>query len=483
MAELDRRTFFHIGLGAACAGAARAVPCTGRPALAEIATALTDASRAGAFDAAVGLIERGATWQDLLGGTFLAGVREVKPRPVGFKFHCVMVVESAFQLADGALPADRLLPVLYTIDDFKSAQRRDEQLGDWKLPERKDTSSLTRRAATDAFAGAMRDWNDEDADRAVASLYASTPMDELFELVWPLAARSFHNIGHNVIYAAHAFRTLKRIGWEHGAPVMRSLVHGILDGGKDADTRAFDINRKLVAEAPDGWRRGRVDPDVSGRLLEKLRSVARADVGALVLEQLAAGHAPSSLWDGARLLAAELMIRKPGIIALHATTSLNAMHFAYRTAKRDDTKLLALMQGASWAVQFRDEVERRYAVGMKKSALARIDRRSTAVDATVAQVFREAGRDRDAAGSLVVSCAGHEPWREKLMAGIRRQVFTKAREHHMYKYPAAVLEDQRFVHERWRPHYLGAALSYLPSARTSDSRVYERSRAAIQKLS
>ena len=70
-------------------------------------------------------IKRGLSYRELLAALLLAGVRNVQPRPqVGFKFHAVLVVNSA-HLASLASPAeDRWLPIFWALDHFKSAQTR-----------------------------------------------------------------------------------------------------------------------------------------------------------------------------------------------------------------------------------------------------------------------------------------------------------------------------------------------------------------------
>ena len=42
-----------------------------------------------------GRIRRGLSYRDVLAALLLAGIRNVRPRPVGFKFHAVLVVNSA----------------------------------------------------------------------------------------------------------------------------------------------------------------------------------------------------------------------------------------------------------------------------------------------------------------------------------------------------------------------------------------------------
>ncbi len=68
-------------------------------------------------------VQSGLSYRELLAALFLAGIRNVQPRPsVGFKFHAVLVVHSA-HLASVSGPAeDRWLPIFWAIDNFKSSQ-------------------------------------------------------------------------------------------------------------------------------------------------------------------------------------------------------------------------------------------------------------------------------------------------------------------------------------------------------------------------
>src|SRR5690606_10299208 len=118
-----------------------------------------------------GRIHQGASYQDILAALFLAGVRNIQPRPsVGFKFHAVLVVNSA-QLASLAAPdRDRWLPIFWSLDYFKSSQARDVQENDWTMaPVDESKVPPAHRAAT-MFREAMDKWDEEAADVAVASL-------------------------------------------------------------------------------------------------------------------------------------------------------------------------------------------------------------------------------------------------------------------------------------------------------------------------
>src|SRR5437667_9764219 len=79
-------------------------------------------------------IKRGLSYRDLLAALLLAGVRNIQPRPVGFKFHAVLVVNSAHLASLSSPDADRWLPIFWALDHFKSSQAQDIKDGDWTMP-------------------------------------------------------------------------------------------------------------------------------------------------------------------------------------------------------------------------------------------------------------------------------------------------------------------------------------------------------------
>src|SRR5207302_2205725 len=70
-------------------------------------------------------IQRGLTYREVLTALLLAGVRNIQPRPVGFKFHSVLVVNSAHLASLSSAESDRWLPIFWALDYFKSAQAQD----------------------------------------------------------------------------------------------------------------------------------------------------------------------------------------------------------------------------------------------------------------------------------------------------------------------------------------------------------------------
>src|SRR5262249_27531286 len=70
-------------------------------------------------------MRRGTSYRQLLAALFLAGVRNVNPRPPGFALHCVFVIHAAHLLGLEAPSDARLLPLFFALDDFKTSQDRD----------------------------------------------------------------------------------------------------------------------------------------------------------------------------------------------------------------------------------------------------------------------------------------------------------------------------------------------------------------------
>ncbi len=176
-------------------------------------------------------IAKGLAYRDVMTALLLAGVRNIQPRPVGFKFHAVLAVHAAHLAAMNSPATDRWLPVFWALDDFKSSQLLDIRAGDWsmqavnaaRVPSRDDTRS--------AFVSAMDAWDESRADPAAAGLARHLSHHDCFEILCRYGARDFRDIGHKAIYVANGFRMLDAIGWQHAEPAVRSMAYALLDRG------------------------------------------------------------------------------------------------------------------------------------------------------------------------------------------------------------------------------------------------------------
>src|SRR5947207_185099 len=107
---------------------------------------LEDTPRERLLEEVAARIKRGLSYRDLLAALLLAGVRNIQPRPVGFKFHAVLVVNSAHLASLSSPDSDRWLPIFWALDHFKSSQAQDVKEGDWTM-RAVDESKIPRRLA------------------------------------------------------------------------------------------------------------------------------------------------------------------------------------------------------------------------------------------------------------------------------------------------------------------------------------------------
>jgi hypothetical protein len=426
-------------------------------------------------------LRRGLPYRQMLGGLFLAGIRNVKPRPVGFKFHAVMVINSAHQLALDSPQSDRLLPFFWALDNFKSSQAQDEKEGDWVLGPVVESRVPTPDKARRMFSDAMDAWDDEAADVAVAGLCRAAGAGEVAETLWRYGARDWQNIGHKIIFTAQSFRILDTIGWQHAEPVLRSLVYGLLNGGQSESAAPYANNLSLVSTVRPDWAAGKPDPAATTAMLQTLREANPEDAARQAVELLNRGVAAASVWDAVMLASGELMMRQPGIVALHAVTASNSMHYAFQASGQDSTRLLSLLQACSWTAMFREGVRSRSGLP-DKPLIDELTPHAMKEPPSVEAIFAELTKDRHASARQVLTFAQSGGSSSIFMDAARHLVFTKGTDSHDYKFSAAAFEEFRLASPRWQPHLLAASVFHLKGAADSDSPLLERSRQALAAL-
>jgi hypothetical protein len=221
---------------------------------------LEDTPREQLVEEVASRIRNGLTYREVLAALFLAGIRNVQPRPsVGFKFHAVLVVNSA-HIASLASPNEqRWLPIFWAIDHFKSAQAQDVRENNWTMSAADESRVPPAHKAREAFIAAMDRWDENAADAAAAGLARAAGVQDVYELFFRYGARDFRAIGHKAIYVANSWRTLGAIGFEHTEPIARSLAYALMnrenDSGDDPPAeRPYKRHLELVQKFPSNWR-------------------------------------------------------------------------------------------------------------------------------------------------------------------------------------------------------------------------------------
>jgi hypothetical protein len=460
-----------------------------RPEIEPLVRFIEETPRERLLDETIARIKRGLSYQELLAALQLAGVRNVEPRPtVGFKFHAVLVVNSAHIASLASPDRERWLPILWAVDHFKSAQAETiEKRNGWRMSEVKESDIPPAHRARGAFIDAMEQWDVAAADAAVAGLARSAGVDEVFELFCRYAPRDFRDIGHKAIFLANSWRTIACIGWQHAEPILRSLAYAILKhdekespakGDAPAD-RAGRENRELAKTIRPEWRDGRVDAGGTGELLAILRQGSSRDAARGTAGLLDRGIGPQSVWDALFDGAGEILMRRPGIVGLHAVTTANALRYLAETSGDDETRRWTVLQCASFLTDFREASIARQGPGndVYVDRLEPLPLASTG-DA-VAEICADISRDRLTAARKVLTYVRDNPDPRPLIDAARLLIFAKGTNAHDYKFSAAVLEDFYHVSPEWRGRYLATSVFNLTGSLAADNTLMQRARAAL----
>jgi hypothetical protein len=443
---------------------------------------LEETPREKLIEEVAGAVRRGLSYRELLAGLMLAGVRNVQPRPqVGFKFHAVLVINSAHLASQASADRDRWLPIFWALDRFKAAQVETQKGSGWRMGAVNEERVPAASKAREAFVRAMDAWDEGAADAAAAGLARGLGRNEVFDLFARYGARDFRDIGHKAIYVANSFRTLEAIGWQHAEPVLRSLAYALLkyDGENpakadhDAD-RPGRRNVELLNKVRPDWMEGKADAGAAAGLLAAFRTESADGMCDAVVKALNDGVAPASIWDAILSASGELLIRKTGIGTLHSVTSANALRYAYEASGDAKTRLLMLLQNAAFVPLFR--------AGAGKMPETWIDQIAPAEGDQVGAeaVFDRAPGDRAEGARRAMTYLKQTGNAEPLMAMARRLVFLKGNDAHDYKFSSAVLEDYYHVSPAWRDRLLAASMYYLPTSRAGDNKLVGRIRAALE---
>jgi hypothetical protein len=453
-----------------------------RPEMEPVVRWIEDTPRDQCFERAVTELKDGLPYRALLGGLFLAGIRNIKPRPVGFKFHAVMVINSAHMLAQSSRVQERLLPLFWALDNFKSSQAADVKEGDWALGKVDESRVPPPHRARADYLQAMEAWDSDAADAAVAGLCRGSGAAEAMEPVWRMAVRDQRNIGHKPIFAAQSWRTLQAIGWEHAEPVLRSLSYGMLDlqGDRPAPVGPYEANLETARTIREDWQVGRADPGATRSLLQAMRQARPADASKEAAKLLNQGVAPGALWDAVLLMASEMMMRSPGILSLHATTSSNSLHYIFRNSGDDLTRRLALLQAVGWQPLFRERAKSNKPVeidGLES------DEPVAKGEEAIGEIFETINQDRGKAAAKTVGYLSRGGSTEGIFDAAKRMIFHKGTDSHDYKYGAAIWEECVAASEpKWHAPLAAAAMFNLPGAKSKDSPLMIRAREAVAKV-
>jgi hypothetical protein len=449
---------------------------------------IEDTPRAELLEKIAQRIRQGTTYQEVVASLFLAGIRNLAPRPsVGFKFHAVMVVNAAHLESLAAPESERWLPIFWALDEFKDSQAMEQKESGWRMAPVDESAVPPPHKAKQAFIEAMDNWDEKRADAAIAGLVRSAGANQIYELFYRFGARDFRDIGHKAIFVSHSWRMLQFIGWQHAEPVLRSLTSAVLThdlknttpalADQPAD-RPWRRNIKLITDMKTDWMSGTLDEGASRDMLGVLRQGSNNDACDKAVELIGRGISPNSIWDALFVAAGEIVMRQPAVPNLHTMSSTNALRYAFQATGDEDTRKLLLLQNCAFIPMFRE------AFRGGKIADIRIDdlkplplnQPSAAMD----EIFNDTAKDRMSAARKIRQYLNDGGDVHGLMNSIRRLIFTKGVNAHDYKFSCAMLEDYFKVSPAWRNQFLSTGIFYFKGTGDKDNPLVQRTREAMK---
>jgi len=170
-------------------------------------------------------------------------------------------------------------------------------------------------------------------------------------------------------------------------------------------------------------------------------------------------------------------MQAPGILSLHATTFTNAVHYAWRRCRDEESRKMLLLQNAAFMPLFRGNAKDK---GLHVDELEPLSPKAQG-EAAVGEIFADVSKEKDrlAAARKILAWLKENPNPKPLADAARRLIFLKGRDSHDYKFSSAVLEDYEHLSAPWRDRFLAASVFNLRGSAEKDSELVPRIRSAL----
>ena len=273
---------------------------------------------------------------------------------------------------------------------------------------------------------------------------------------------------------------------DYAPPVLRSLAAALQNHGNDPNPATSDLPsdrtwrefQAMLGEIPKTWKQGRRDDAARSELVRTLREVSALDAGRAVIDLLKHGVSTGSIWEALFATAAELVLRRPTVVPVHAQTSANAFHHVFRHARTEDTQLLALLQSAAFMPGFRRRVGNTQP-GLRVDELEPLAVSTNGADA-LREAFSELPHGRLSGARKALHYLQHGGSAGTFVASARRHLARNGRHSHDYKFTEAALENYaEMAPTAWRDRILAASMAYFTGSATAPNPVAQE---ALQLL-
>ncbi len=471
---MNRRTFIHragaAGLGLTSPFGVTEAGGPGGP-VAVLLKLLEDSPRERIPRELVSLIRAGLRYEDLLAALSVAAARNVQPYPdVGFKYHSFMVLRSIHSTSLHLAPPESWLPILWAVDYFKDTQAQERAVSGWRMPMKVAVAVDDPQGMRRSLMSALDSWDRDAADAALVKYAHVASPDEIFSLLFPYGARDLRAIGHKAIAVSNAHSLITLFGGAQAEPILRSTVAALQNSDEEPDPARRDLrpdrpwrrNRERLPRIPASWQQGRDDAGARAELRAALYRVSEEEAGGVVVDLLRQGISPAAIWQVLFDTAAEVLMRQPNIMLVHAQTTANALYYAYRVCANEQTRQLMLLQCAAFVAMFR-RLANASAADFNLEELQPLPLQRTASAAAADEIFSDlAGGDRLQAVRKTLGYLHGGGDADGLIATARHHLVHGADEAHDYKFAEAVLDSySQFPDSAWGRRFLSAAMAYF----------------------
>ena len=470
---MNRRTFIHTAGAAGLGLASRSALSEPGGSAAMLLKLLEDSPRGRLPQELAKLIRGGLRHEDLLTALSLAATRNVQPYPdVGFKYHSVMMLRSIHLATQHLLATEKWLPLVWAVDYFKDTQAQEQAGSGWHMPPPSGSKTQNSEAARRSLTAALDKWDHEAADAAIVAYARSAHPDEIFAVLFAYGARDLREIGHKAITVSNAHSLMTLFDGDGGLqaePILRSTVAALLNSEGEPDPATHDLapdrpwrlNRERLQQIPRSWKQGHDEPAARIDLRAALYRVSPEDAGKAVVEMLQRGVSPDTIWQVLFDTAAEFLMHEPGIVPVHAQTTANALHYAYRISNDEPTQQLALLQCAAFVAMFRQMTNTGAAeINLQKLEPQPLEHEPSQAPQEIFADLAARRRVQAARKSLGYLRGGGDA--DILIATARHHLVYGATEAHDYKFAEALFDNYaRFPQADWRERFLSAGMSYF----------------------
>jgi hypothetical protein len=445
---------------------------------------------------------KGLPYRRLLAGVFFAGIRRSN------SYHDVYKIQPVHQMCTHLRPEERLLPLFWAVDGFKTRQ---ETWSNPPLTELSGTLPGSTEAAAE-LAAALETADLDTVERALIVLARNKGSRLAVEQLWLYCCSNGGAGGHGAIAVASCVRALETIGWEHAEPVLRTILRDVSALGGKGKRDAYCLANEArvdrhVEELPDGWGAGQFDRVATLELFGLLREGKVDQACDLAVSQLLQGVGAKAVWDAVHLATAELMVRHEsgwGVASrpLHSNMSTAALRYASLASDSMRVRLLALLQAVAWAGdKTASELQAGSLRDIQIAQMPLAELPATPEEA-VADIFSQlpprnyywdphAGMaittygsrtDADAACRKVFTLAQERPDATPLfMQAARSWMCQKSTtDPHDYKFLAAILEEAEAGSPQWQPHLLAASVHFIHGKQSPDYPAVQQAREALR---